>query len=129
MAIDSAWTRGDDAIGGVARGRRPELEVIDLPAFVTGVTMSSDQVVSVCPITGQPDWYTVRIELAGSRLGLESRSLKFYLQSFRDDCHFCEQLADAIANDAKAKTGADQVRVRVAQRARGGVAIEATAVL
>jgi 7-cyano-7-deazaguanine reductase len=114
-------------LGRVVTSPRRQLDVIDLPDTVTAVKMTSDEVTSNCPVTGQPDWYTVSIELKGSRHGIESKSLKLYLQSFRDDGQFCEQFAHTIAEDVKRRTEAAHVSVRVVQRPRGGVTIDALA--
>jgi 7-cyano-7-deazaguanine reductase len=118
---------GGGVLGKAVEGPRRVLDVFELPATVTAVVMSSDEVTSLCAVTGQPDWYTVSIELQGSRLGLESKALKLYLQSFRDEGQFCEQFAARIAGDVKDATHADHVIVNVIQRPRGGVSIHATA--
>jgi 7-cyano-7-deazaguanine reductase len=118
---------GGGVLGKAAQGPRRALDTFDLPAGVTRVTMSSDEVTSNCPVTGQPDWYTVSIELLRSARGLESKSLKLYLQSFRDAGQFCEQFADTIATDVKRATAAKHVVVEVVQRPRGGVSISAVA--
>lgn len=101
------------------------------------VTYTSDEVTSLCPITGQPDWYTVTIDVQNSRMGIESKSLKLYLQSFRNEGQFCEAFADTIARDVYSAIRKPQptgwynhkavVRVTVWQKPRGGVSISATA--
>lgn len=118
---------GTTVLGVRVDGPRRELDVFRLPESIGAVAYSSDEVTSVCAVTGQPDFYEVRIELAGTRLGIESKSLKLYLQSFRDDGQFCEQFAHTIATDVAEKTGAASVMVDVMQKPRGGVAIEARA--
>jgi 7-cyano-7-deazaguanine reductase len=118
---------GGGVLGVTVREPRRALDVFELPEGVTSVTMRSDEVTSNCPVTGQPDWYAVSIQLLGSRLGLESKSLKLYLQSFREDGQFCEQFAATIADDVKRRTQAARVVVEVVQRPRGGVSIDTTA--
>jgi 7-cyano-7-deazaguanine reductase len=125
--MDAPSISGNGVLGEKVRDARRELDVFELPESMTCVEYVSDEVTSVCPITGQPDWYTVKIELTRSRLGIESKSLKLYLQSFRDEGQFCEQFADTIAGDVKRSTEASSVRTVVLQKPRGGVAIEATA--
>ena len=104
------------------------LETFDNPG-VSHVEMTSDELTAVCPITGQPDLYTATIEYEPDALCLESKSLKLYLASFRNEGAFCEALAVRIRDDvARAlELEAPKVRVVLRQKARGGIAIVATA--
>jgi 7-cyano-7-deazaguanine reductase len=91
--------------------------------------MTSDELVAVCPITGQPDMYVATIAYEPGSLCLESKSLKLYLMQFRNEGHFCEALAVRIRDDvAEAlEVGTDAVRITLTQKARGGITITATA--
>lgn len=102
------------------------LQTFDLPVSTDYVEYISDEVTAVCPITGQPDQYTVKIHLHGSKVGLESKALKMYLQSFRNEGVFCEKFADVIACDVMEATEAAHVSVHIRQKPRGGIAIEAS---
>jgi len=51
---------------------------------------------SVCPKTGQPDFGTIQIEYVADRLCVELKSLKFYLQSFRNEGVFYEDVVNRI---------------------------------
>jgi 7-cyano-7-deazaguanine reductase len=119
--------KGGTVLGERVVGPRRELDVFELPSTVSNVSYTSDEVTSVCPITGQPDFYEVSIRLEGARLGIESKSLKLYLQSFRDDGQFCEQFAHRIAVDVHEAVDAEAVTVAVKQKPRGGITIEAEA--
>jgi 7-cyano-7-deazaguanine reductase len=94
---------------------------------VSQVEMTSDELVAVCPITGQPDLYIAVIEYSPDALCLESKSLKLYLNGYRDEGHFCEALAVKIRDDvARAlELSGDRVRVSLEQKARGGITITA----
>ena len=94
---------------------------------VSRVEMTSDELVSVCPVTGQPDLYVATIEYRPQALCLESKSLKLYLTQFRNDPHFCEALAVKIRDDVAEVLAlpADEVRVTLRQKARGGITITA----
>lgn len=94
---------------------------------IKSVTCVSDEVTAVCPVTGQPDWYTVRIEYQPDQKCLESKTLKLYLQSFRNAGHFCEDFARIIARDIFDSLSPHQISVTVYQKPRGGVEIQATA--
>jgi 7-cyano-7-deazaguanine reductase len=111
---------GSDAYAG--------LETFENPG-VSHVEMTSDEVTAVCPITGQPDLYVATIEYWPQALCLESKSLKLYLSSFRNEGAFCEALAVKMRDDAAQalELPADKVRVTLEQKARGGITITATA--
>ena len=103
------------------------LETFENPG-VSRVEMTSDELVAVCPITGQPDMYVATIDYEPGALCLESKSLKLYLMQFRDEGHFCEALAVRIRDDvAEAlELDASAVHIRLTQKARGGITITAT---
>jgi 7-cyano-7-deazaguanine reductase len=94
---------------------------------VSHVELTSDELVSVCPVTGQPDMYVATIEYSPGPLCLESKSLKLYLNGFRNEGVFCEALAVRIRDDvAEAlELPAEKVRVTLSQKARGGITITA----
>jgi 7-cyano-7-deazaguanine reductase len=95
---------------------------------VSHVELTSDELVSVCPVTGQPDMYVATIEYSPGPLCLESKSLKLYLSGFRNEGVFCEALAVRIRDDvAKALELASQdVQVTLEQKSRGGITITAS---
>ena len=96
---------------------------------VSQVDLTSDELVAVCPITGQPDLYVVSIDYTPKDLCLESKSLKLYLNAFRNEGVFCEALAVKIRDDVAEALGLDagDVSVTLAQKARGGITITAVA--
>ena len=95
---------------------------------VSHVQMTSDELAAVCPITGQPDLYVAAIEYWPQALCVESKSLKLYLASYRNEGAFCEALAVRIRDDvAEAlELPADKVGVTLTQKARGGITITAS---
>ena len=99
------------------------LETFERPEGLEEVTMTSDEVTAVCPVTGQPDWYLVEIRYEPAGRCIESKSLKLYLQSFRSVGVFCEQFAARIAGDVRDAIAPSFCRVRVTQKPRGGVSI------
>jgi 7-cyano-7-deazaguanine reductase len=111
---------GSDAYAG--------LETFANPG-VSHVEMTSDELTAVCPITSQPDLYIATIEYWPQGLCLESKSLKLYLSSFRNEGAFCEALAVRMRDDvAEAlRLPPDKVRVTLEQKARGGITITAVA--
>ena len=117
--------------GFVALGHAGSDHYAGLESFanpgVAEVELESDELTAVCPITGQPDLYRVTIGYRPGRLCLESKSLKLYLASFRNEGAFCEALAVRIRDDVAAalELPADAVRVVLEQKARGGITITA----
>ena len=116
-------------LGHEVRGPVEHLETFAAPASCTRVRFTSDELTSVCPITGQPDFSTVEIDYAPNLRCIESKSLKLYLWSFRDRPAFCEQLAADIAAEVHRAAEPLHVRVTVTQHTRGGIVTEATAEL
>jgi 7-cyano-7-deazaguanine reductase len=53
----------------------------------------------VCPMTGQPDFATIRIRYVPSKLCVELKSLKLYLWSFREEGTFHEAVTNRICDD------------------------------
>lgn len=103
------------------------LDTIPCPRGVTETTYWSDEVTANCPVTSQPDWYVVSITLGFPTRLPESKSLKLYLQSFRDAGIFAEAFAAEIAAEMQEATDAQTVNVTVHQKPRGGIRIAATA--
>ena len=110
---------GSEAYGG--------LETFPHPG-VSHVEMTSDELTAVCPVTGQPDLYVATIEYWPGPLCIESKSLKLYLSTFRNEGHFCEALAVKIRDDiaTAVELPPDKVRITLRQKARGGITITAT---
>jgi 7-cyano-7-deazaguanine reductase len=103
------------------------LETFDAPPTCTRVRFTSDELTSLCPLTGQPDFNTIEIDYEPNEKCIESRSLKLYLWSFRDKGAFVEQLAAEIAGEVHRVAQPRQVRVTITQHVRGGIVTEATA--
>ena len=115
------------ALGHAGSEHYAGLETFPNPG-VSRVEMTSDELTAVCPITGQPDLYRATIEYRPQSLCLESKSLKLYLAGFRNEGAFCEALAVKIRDDVAAalELSADDVRVTLVQKPRGGITITAT---
>jgi 7-cyano-7-deazaguanine reductase len=115
------------ALGNKISEPSRSLEVFPTPSHVRKVVLESDEVTSLCPVTGQPDWETVRIEFEPGPYCIESKSLKLYLWSFRQEGAFCEALAARIAQDVYTICKPVWVKVLITQKPRGGITISAEA--
>ena len=127
MAVGSvrAMERGDAArvLGATVRHAIEHVEVFPAPAHVTEVRFTTEELTSVCPITGQPDISAVEIDYVPGEWCVESKSLKLYLWGFRDRPVFAEALAAEIAGEIF-DTGQGDVGHRHAHPApRGGITI------
>ncbi|MBX3056005.1 MAG: preQ(1) synthase [Anaerolineae bacterium] len=104
-----------------------ELDRFPAPAHVTLVRFTSDELTSFCPVTAQPDFNTVEIEYAPDQWCVESKSLKLYLWTFRDEPIFGETLAATIAQDLFDQLQPHFCRVTLHQNIRGGLQMTAVA--
>jgi 7-cyano-7-deazaguanine reductase len=118
---------GLTVLGETVRHPIEHLECFDAPDHVSVVRLSSDEVMSMCPVTKQPDLSSIVIEYRPDGRCIESKSLKLYLWSFRERYAFCEAMAAEIADEVVRAADPHEVSVMLRQRPRGGIVIEATA--
>jgi 7-cyano-7-deazaguanine reductase len=114
-------------LGAEVRHPIDHVEVFPAPDHVTVVRCVTDEVASMCPVTGQPDLSRVEIEYEPNGHCVESKSLKLYLWRFRDQAVFAEALAAEIAGEIFATARPRRVTVTLTQRPRGGITITAQA--
>jgi len=76
---------------------------------------------SVCPKTGQPDFGTIEIEYVADKLCVELKSLKFYLQGFRNVGVFYEDVVNRILDDMVAELKPRRMSVTGSFTPRGGM--------
>lgn len=114
-------------LGKPVRGPSKELDTFPTPEGVTLVRFTTDEVTSHCPVTGQPDFSTVILEYEPEGLCIESKSLKLYFWSFRDEALMAERLASTIAADIAKAIRPRWVKVEVRQNVRGGLQLTAVA--
>lgn len=76
---------------------------------------------AVCPKTGQPDFGTLRITYVPGRTCVELKSLKLYLQSFRNRGIFYEDVTNVILDDLVAALRPVSMTVEGDFRIRGGI--------
>lgn len=82
---------------------------------------------SVCPKTGQPDFGTLTITYVPAQKCVELKSLKLYLQRFRNEGIFYEHVTNRILDDLVAKVGPRQMQLKAAFTPRGGISTIVTA--
>lgn len=104
-----------------------EMDTFPKPAYVTVVKFTSDELASFCPVTDQPDFNTVEIEYVPDKLCVESKSLKLYLWTFREERIFGEGLASVLAKDIFDVLQPFSCKITLLQNIRGGMQLTAVA--
>jgi 7-cyano-7-deazaguanine reductase len=87
------------------------------------IHFETDDFTSVCPVTGQPDFARIDIDYVPDRLCIESKSLKFYLASYRNERSFNEAVTNNILDDFVKACAPREVIVTAEFSARGGIAL------
>lgn len=87
------------------------------------VELATDEFTCLCPATGQPDFATITIRyIPGSRI-VESKSLKLYLWSFRNEGCFHEHLTNLMLDDLAKALDPVWLEVTGEFGVRGGISI------
>jgi 7-cyano-7-deazaguanine reductase len=81
----------------------------------------------LCPMTGQPDFATIRIEYVPDAVCLELKALKLYLWSYRDEGAFHEAVTNKILDDLVAACRPRSMTVTGDFFVRGGIHTVVTA--
>ena len=76
---------------------------------------------SLCPVTGQPDTAHVVIRYIPGESCVETKSLKFYLASFRNLPAFNEEIVNRILDDLVAAMNPTELHVSGKFGSRGGI--------
>lgn len=87
------------------------------------VTFDCPEFTSLCPITGQPDFATLRIDYIPDVKMVESKALKLYLFSFRNHGAFHEDCVNIIMKDLIALMNPKYIEVTGIFTPRGGISI------
>ncbi len=81
----------------------------------------AEEFTSVCPKTGQPDYGTVSLQYVPGAMCVELKSLKMYLQAYRNEGIFYEAVTNQIADDLKEAMDPVWMLIRTDWRGRGGI--------
>jgi 7-cyano-7-deazaguanine reductase len=79
---------------------------------------------TLCPVTGQPDFARLVIDYAPGDWLLESKSLKLFLQSFRNQAAFHEDCTLTVAQRIVTTIAPRWLRIAGLWNARGGIPID-----
>lgn len=87
------------------------------------VSLQTDEFTCVCPKTGQPDFAKISIQYIPDKKIVESKSLKIYLWSFRNEGVFHEHVTNIILDDLVAALKPRWCKVSAEFAVRGGIGI------
>lgn len=82
---------------------------------------------SVCPKTGQPDYGVITIEYVPDKVCVELKSLKFYMQGWRNVGAFYEKVVNTMLSDLVKALSPRAITVEGAFTPRGGITTTVTA--
>ncbi len=82
---------------------------------------SAPEFTSLCPKTGQPDFATIVVEYIPDKLCVELKSLKLYLNSFREDGIFYESVTNKIMDDLVEVCSPRYMKLTARFNVRGGI--------
>lgn len=109
--------------------RFPNPHTVNNPCEALGlVNIRCPEFTSLCPLTGQPDFATIVIDYVPGAWNVESKALKLYLGSFRNEGEFHESVICRICNDLVEMLNPIWIRVRGEFTPRGGIPFWPTAV-
>jgi 7-cyano-7-deazaguanine reductase len=84
--------------------------VLDIPEFTC-----------LCPISGQPDFAQFKIEYRPDQKCVETKSLKLYMWSFRNEGAFHEAVTNSILRDLVQVMQPKWIKITGVFNARGGI--------
>lgn len=105
------------------------IEVFDnpRPGRQYRITIRCPEFTSVCPKTGQPDFGEITIEYCPDKVCIELKSLKFYLQGYRNKGIFYESLTNDILDDLTGACRPRWMKVTARFTPRGGITTDVAA--
>ncbi|MGD9982317.1 MAG: preQ(1) synthase [Hyphomonadaceae bacterium] len=94
------------------------------PGTLYLVRFTAPEFTSICPVTGQPDFGTLVLDYAPADWIVESKSLKLFLQSFRNHGAFHEDCTIQVAKRVVEAIAPQWLRIGGYWNARGGMPID-----
>jgi 7-cyano-7-deazaguanine reductase len=111
----------------LGRDAKPSKKIEAFPNRAPGrfylVTLETDEFTCVCPATTQPDFATIKIQYIPDQKIIESKSLKLYLWSYRDEGVFHEHVVNQILDDLVLVIDPHWMKVTGNFNVRGGIGI------
>ncbi len=82
---------------------------------------------SLCPVTGQPDFAKISIQYIPADLCIETKSLKYYLHSFRNFQGFNEKIINTMLDNLSEACSPQWMQIKGEFAARGGIKLTTVA--
>ena len=103
--------------------QKPNIDLFDnpRPERPYTITIRCPEFTSVCPKTGQPDFGEIAIVYCPDRTCIELKSLKFYMQSYRNKGIFYEALTNEILDDLSGACRPRWMKIQARFTPRGGI--------
>ncbi|MFP6610997.1 MAG: preQ(1) synthase [Pirellulales bacterium] len=93
----------------------------EFPGRDYSIEMVCPEFTSVCPKTGQPDFGTLTFVYTPDKLCIELKSLKVYLQQFRNEGIYYENVTNRIVDDLIAVLQPRRLQLIASFSPRGGI--------
>jgi 7-cyano-7-deazaguanine reductase len=122
-------TKKDDLAGLTLLGKtaQPVKKLETFPNHHPGrnyvITLQTEEFTCVCPMTGQPDYAKIKIQYIPDEKIIESKSVKLYLWSFRNEGVFHEHVTNVILDDLVSALKPRWCKVSAEFSVRGGIGI------
>ena len=102
------------------------LEKVDNPHLTSNylIRFSCPEFTTLCPVTGQPDFAYLIIDYIPDAFIIESKSLKLFLSSFRNQQGFSEEVTLNIAKRLEEEVDPRWLRIGGYWYPRGGIPID-----
>ena len=102
------------------------LEKVDNPHLTSNylIRFSCPEFTTLCPVTGQPDFAYLIIDYIPAAFIIESKSLKLFLSSFRNQQGFSEEVTINIAKRLEEEVDPRWLRIGGYWYPRGGIPID-----
>jgi len=109
--------------------KKAKLELFDnpYPDRDYTITIRCPEFTSVCPRTAQPDFGEIVIEYCPDKSCIELKSLKLYMQSYRNEGIFYEALTNRILDDLSGACRPRWMKVLASFTPRGGITTDVAA--
>ena len=104
-----------------------ELKAFKFDSINQTIITETKEFSAVCPFSGLPDIAYIKIEYKPkARLCVELKSLKYYLQQFRDKIISYERLINVVFDDLMGAYEPDRLRIVMVFNPRGGISSKLT---
>jgi 7-cyano-7-deazaguanine reductase len=127
--VNHAFSSGDSA--AMELTETPSADQLDTfpnpaPGRDYSIEIVCPEFTSVCPKTGQPDFGTITFTYTPAELCVELKSLKLYLQRYRNQGIFYEAVTNRLLEDFVAAAKPIRCRVVSEWTPRGGITTRVT---